>query len=83
MEMKDDRPETRIGTGGLITRYCFYYKKLDARFLIGKQKMLSKNQLTVPFYKLCTQLSTKIVDSFLQRDGRSQRLSRRVLLLIS
>jgi hypothetical protein len=50
--------------------------KVGARFLIAKQKTLSKNQLTAPLYKLCTQLSTKIVDNFSARDDRLQRLSR-------
>ena len=49
--------------------------KQGAHFLIVKRKTLSKNQLTAPLYKLCTQLSTKIVDSFLQLDCRMQRLS--------
>src|SRR5258706_12916761 len=48
---------------------------MDACFLIEKQKRLSKNRLTVPLCKLCTQLSTKIVDNYLQRDGRSRALS--------
>src|SRR5882724_822667 len=50
--------------------------KMSVHFLIAKQKSLSKNQLTVRLYKLCTHLSTKIVDNLSARDDRLQRLSR-------
>jgi hypothetical protein len=60
---------------GSVFNLLIFIHKQGAHFLIVKQKTLSKNQLTAPLYKLCTQLSTKIVDSFLQLACRSQRLS--------
>jgi biopolymer transport protein ExbB len=60
---------------GSIFKVLIFMNNLGAHFLIVEQKTLSKNQLTAPLYKLCTQLSTKIVDSFLQLDCRWQRLS--------
>jgi hypothetical protein len=56
---------------GSVFKLLILINKRGAYFLIVKQKTLSKNQLTAPLYKLCTQLSTKIVDSILQLDCRS------------
>jgi len=50
---------------GRYFNYLNLHIKIGAYFLIAKQKRLSKNQLTACLYKLCTQLSTKIVDNFL------------------
>jgi len=64
------------GHAGYDRNVLFLQHKIGVHFLIKRQKLLSENQLTAPLQKLYTQLSTKIVDNFLQRDYRMHRLSR-------